>query len=53
MENVNHCIGCSVRSCMHHCQDSNFCSLPHIEVGTHEPHPSMDLCTDCQSFREK
>lgn len=38
--------------CAHHCQDMDNCGLSSIQVGTHENHPSMDQCTDCQSFRK-
>ncbi len=53
MEHANHCISCSVKSCANHCQTTDYCALDHIQVGTHEPHPSMDECTDCQSFKKK
>ena len=53
MEYANHCISCTVKSCANHCQSTDFCSLDKIQVGTHEPHPAMDECTDCQSFRKK
>ncbi len=48
----NHCIRCNVASCRNHCDCADYCSLRSIEVGTHEPHPSMDECTDCQSFEK-
>ena len=48
----NMSIKCSVTSCAHHCQDMDNCGLSSIQVGTHEAHPSMDQCTDCQSFRK-
>ena len=48
----NMSIKCSVTSCAHHCQDMDNCGLSSIQVGTHENHPSMDQCTDCQSFRK-
>ena len=41
--------GCT--SCAHHCQNEQYCGLESIQVGTHEAHPSMDQCTDCQSFK--
>ena len=53
MEHANHCISCTVKSCANHCQSTDYCSLDKIQVGTHEPHPAMDECTDCQSFRKK
>ena len=49
----NAAIKCTVRSCAHHCQDVNYCGLTDIQVGTHEQHPSMDQCTDCQSFKKQ
>ena len=50
---ANKCIECNVVSCGHHCRGENYCSLDKIRVGTHEPHPSMDQCTDCLSFVKK
>ena len=38
--------------CTHHCKDAQYCGLNAIQVGTHETNPSMDQCTDCQSFRK-
>ena len=48
---ANHCIQCTVQQCKHHCSNENYCSLERILVGTHEQHPTMDQCTDCQSFK--
>lgn len=42
-----------VTSCRHHCSDVDYCSLDSIRVGTHEKNPTMDQCTDCQSFNLK
>lgn len=50
---ANKCIECTVQQCKHHCGSSNFCSLDHILVGTHEMNPGMDQCTDCKSFCKK
>ncbi len=50
---ANKCIECSVKTCTHHCQDVNYCSLDHIQVGTHECSPDQSQCTDCLSFRKK
>lgn len=50
---ANHCIRCTVSQCANHCKDQEYCALECIQVGTHEPHPSMDQCTDCQSFEMK
>ena len=39
--------------CAHHCQDSNYCGLDTITVGTHEANPTEVKCTDCESFKLK
>ena len=52
MDQANKCIRCTVTSCTHHCKDAQYCGLNAIQVGTHETNPSMDQCTDCQSFRK-
>lgn len=49
----NECIACTVEQCMYHCNSANYCSLDHIQVGTHEANPTMEQCTDCMSFRHK
>ena len=41
-----------VTNCAHHCQDVDHCGLTSIQVGTHEANPTMDQCTDCQSYRK-
>lgn len=46
----NKSIECMVKNCTNHCQAENYCSLNKIRVGTHEATPTMDQCTDCQSF---
>lgn len=48
----NSSIRCSVTSCAHHCEDAQYCGLNSIQVGTHESNPSVDQCTDCQSFEK-
>ena len=48
----NKAIHCSVTKCAHHCQNEQYCGLNSIRVGTHEANPSMDQCTDCQSFEK-
>lgn len=48
----NSSIHCSVTECAHHCQGAQYCGLDSIHVGTHETNPSMDQCTDCQSFEK-
>lgn len=50
---ANKSIGCTVQQCVHHCGNENYCSLDSIKVGTHETHPTMVECTDCESFRVK
>ena len=50
---ANHCIECSVYNCVNHCEQEEYCSLDRIRVGTHEADPTMDQCTDCQSFQMK
>ncbi len=49
----NSAIECEVTNCTHHCQDVNYCGLNSIRVGTHEQNPTMDQCTDCQSFQKQ
>lgn len=53
MEEANKCIRCTVTSCSHHCDNADYCRLDSIQVGTHETNPTMDQCTDCQSFEKK
>ena len=48
---ANRSIQCTVQQCKHHCTQENYCSLDCILVGTHEQNPTMDQCTDCQSFK--
>lgn len=50
---ANESIKCTVSQCSHHCGTENYCSLPCIQVGTHEANPTMDQCTDCKSFELK
>ena len=52
-EHANKCIACSITNCKHHCSEAEYCSLDSIHVGTHEANPTMDQCTDCQSFELK
>ena len=49
----NRSIKCSVNNCTYHCQDSNYCGLNSIQVGTHEANPTESKCTDCESFKLK
>ena len=38
----NASIKCTVTNCAHHCKD----------VDNHESRPTMDQCTDCQSYQK-
>ncbi|MDR3729921.1 MAG: DUF1540 domain-containing protein [Oscillospiraceae bacterium] len=49
----NQSIKCTVSNCAHHCQDSQYCGLSSIQVGTHETNPTKVECTDCESFKLK
>ena len=53
MNGKNESIQCTINNCAHHAQDSNYCSLDHILVGTHESNPTEKECTDCESFEKK
>lgn len=53
MEKANRSIHCTVTSCTNHCKSEDYCSLDSIQVGSHECNPTMDQCTDCQSFAKK
>ncbi len=46
----NEAISCTIQNCKHHCKNADYCSLSHINVGTHEANPTVMECTDCQSF---
>lgn len=50
---ANKCIACSVSNCKNHCNSSDYCALECVRIGTHEANPTMDQCTDCQSFQMK
>ncbi len=50
---ANRSIKCTVEQCVNHCTNEQYCSLDCITVGTHETNPTMDQCTDCQSFQLK
>ena len=47
---INESIQCSIKNCVHHAQDENYCTLNKIKVGTHESNPTTKDCTDCDSF---
>ena len=36
----NQSIKCTVSNCAHHCQDTQYCGLNTIQVGTHETNPT-------------
>ena len=50
---ANHCIECMVKQCAYHCDNENYCSLDRILVGTHEPVPTQNQCTDCMSYAKR
>nr|WP_319487280.1 DUF1540 domain-containing protein [uncultured Caproiciproducens sp.] len=50
---ANQSIKCTVPQCENHCQDQNYCALDCISVGTHEANPTVEECTDCESFQMK
>ena len=50
---ANECIKCTVKSCKHHNESENYCSLDTVRIGTHEPHPTEQCCVDCESFETK
>lgn len=52
-EKMNESIKCTVQQCKYHANVKNYCSLDAIQVGTHEEHPKVPECTDCNSFELK
>ncbi len=48
---ANQAIKCTVSSCQNHSIGKEYCALDSIQVGTHETNPTVDQCTDCQSFK--
>lgn len=50
---ANHSIGCTVSKCMHHCKESDYCTLEKVNIGTHESNPTKCQCVDCESFAPK
>lgn len=50
---INQSIKCTVDSCQYNQDQRHYCTLQQIQVGTHEQHPTVDECTDCQSFKVK
>ena len=53
MSKINECIECTVQQCAYNACEQNYCTLNKIKVGTHEASPTVDQCTDCQSFKLK
>lgn len=43
----NHCIRCTVNTCNHHCQDTQYCGLTSIEVG------ADGIGTNCRNFEKE
>jgi Domain of Unknown Function (DUF1540). len=51
--NTNPSIGCSVMQCKYHSTNEGYCALDKIQVGAHEEDPTVEQCTDCESFEKK
>lgn len=51
--NTNPSIECSVWQCKYHNSNAEYCALDKIKVGTHEDDPTVQQCTDCESFEKK
>lgn len=51
MDKANKSICCTVQQCANHCTAADYCALDSICVGTHEANPTMNQCTDCESFK--
>lgn len=49
----NSSIKCTVDQCRYHCASADYCSLNEIQIGCHEPNPTVPECTDCNSFQMK
>ncbi|HIQ80488.1 MAG TPA: DUF1540 domain-containing protein [Candidatus Scatavimonas merdigallinarum] len=50
---ANKSIKCTVQQCKYHNNSQDYCALDCIQIGTHESNPTMNECTDCQSFEVK
>lgn len=50
---TNPSIKCSVTQCQNHSCSENYCSLDSVDIGTHEPDPTVCQCVDCESFIAK
>lgn len=46
----NHSIFCTVTQCANHAHNCDYCSLERVCIGTHEKNPTVNECTDCESF---
>jgi len=51
--NANHSIKCNVKQCKNNFNLESYCTLPSINIGTHEQNPTQPECTDCNSFSLK
>lgn len=49
----NDSIQCSIKNCVHHAGNVDYCTLNTIQIGTHEMNPTKKECTDCESFDYK
>lgn len=49
----NASIGCTVKECIHHCKDDDFCSLAYIQVVKHLDVADSTYSTDCASFERE
>ena len=54
---MDHCknpnIHCTVEQCCHNLCSEHFCTLNMVEIGTHEPNPTVKECVDCNSFQKR
>ncbi len=51
MDQINHSIACSVKSCAHHAGNQGYCTLNSIKVGCCTPEVTQCDNTECASFR--
>jgi len=49
----NESIKCTISQCKYNCAKEPYCSLPVVDIGTHEANPTKVECVDCQSFKLK
>lgn len=52
-DKANPSIKCTVQQCSYHCTSKDYCTLDTVTIGTHEPNPTMEQCTDCKSFQKE